>query len=463
MEVEPEAFMALLTRYHLPLEPPRSAMVENRAVFDPVTRQLIGYRQQIMLQDNSPPIVVYERRSRFSKSIHVGAYSITTTCNSTAALEVLALEMTWGLNGPPAPVRVDSKVGAGAWTPQFGGSDLTVGATSVVDISAGGSLLLNGRVAYPDFAVPTFHREIPSDDLNNAIVLVNGDNFFTIANQKGVHPPYGNQVPIPALLSGYINSETGLVTLASDQTIIAYELGTRNPLSIAFDFNDVIIKITTPCAASAEVVLRDSITPQPAICTTPASCMTDGNYFYLSGGGPGDQGAGGTWSLAPITVTATENVTLKELRAIITSDAGPITPENWDYQIRVWDSQQAMFNSPTLGNILGNMLFGVPTQGPTTYGHTGYFPPFEFMDDYDVRFNIQPAAVQVLAQQSISIGLAVIATGSPWNSFDIMESAEQGQTDLWSDSDTYPQWLNASDAPNSHSGRYAYRLSGTSF
>ena len=198
-------------------------------------------------------------------------------------------------------------------------------------------------------------------------------------------------------------------------------------------------------AVAREVKLRDSIGVNNA--------MTNGNFMFDALGGPG--GNGGDYAVIIAAFSATENVILKEVRAVVTTSGGP--PDwGWDYSIQIWDTAQSAINSPLDGNV-GGMTFDLPTQGPTLFGSTGNWVPFGVMNTYEVRFNIESLGLQVLAGQTRLIALT---TYSSFQQIAIMESQEMGPSDIAVASFMQPgEWVYLSDTPPSlHDGRLAIEI-----
>jgi len=178
-------------------------------------------------------------------------------------VDVLVTTITWGASGPAVPLKTEVQIGVGAsFTPAFGDQTLTAGMPADVipiGVTDPATITFKADAAYSDFTSPFWTRSIMNTDPQNAIVLLNGDNFFDISAQKGVQTPFDGQQDILSILSSFIDSTTGLVTLPAADMLVLYELGTTNPLSPAFDFQDLVVKTSTGCAAGQETVVKDHV------------------------------------------------------------------------------------------------------------------------------------------------------------------------------------------------------------
>jgi hypothetical protein len=210
-------------------------------------------------------------------------------------IQVLGMELRYGPTGPVVPIRLDSKLQSDPdFVPRFGGADLKVynaenppncsqNTPSTCDgietVALGGStglLVFRARAAFdPDNADhdndpwtgADFHREVLSDSANS-LVLIDGDDIDDLITQKGIHPPYGNQVPIKDFLAPYIDSQ-GKVYLDPNRILILFELGTTNTGSAAYDFQDLVIALDLNGIVQAPDVVFDSIFPNEKATGVP--------------------------------------------------------------------------------------------------------------------------------------------------------------------------------------------------
>ena len=186
-------------------------------------------------------------------------------CPNEAEVKVLANEISYGAGGPQVPTRLSYELN-GVVTQMFGGQNVTPGGQQIIALQAGQELKFWGHSAYPDFDAPYpwVNYLVPSDDAVNAAILINGDNFFTMSLAKGMQSPFGMQQSIQTILAnnnlaGAIDWNTGLVTLDTNEVIILFELGASSPASPAFDFNDLVLHVRTPCPVEQPYDLRNNI------------------------------------------------------------------------------------------------------------------------------------------------------------------------------------------------------------
>ncbi|RIL12188.1 MAG: hypothetical protein DCC75_00885 [Proteobacteria bacterium] len=169
----------------------------------------------------------------------------------TFQVQVLGTQMTYGQGGPAVPVRLDKQVYQNAvpstMQPMFGGQNLTVSATDTALLQAWQWIEFYAKFAYPNFTTPVIQNGFLSSDPNNALILVNGTNYNQVALAKGIQPAYGGQIPIPTILSGYLDGNGIVTNLTQYQMLILYELGSTDSASSAFDWNDLVLKVTADC------------------------------------------------------------------------------------------------------------------------------------------------------------------------------------------------------------------------
>lgn len=208
--------------------------------------------------------------------------------------------------GPAVPTRLEYALDGGAWQPLFGGGDVAAGAPPAVigGWTAGQVLTLRASAAYPAFGGGWHSSSVVSDDPQRVLVLLNGDNLAQRLTQVGAQPPFAGQSGLQQILTtaGYLSA--GVVQLAAHESLVFYELGTANPLSPAFDFQDLGLLLALPCDTPTEIVLRDSIGPD--------SSWTDGNFPFFSA-----RSRSANPFLVPIKIVASDDIQLKTLRMVV--------------------------------------------------------------------------------------------------------------------------------------------------
>lgn len=348
------------------------------------------------------------------------------------------------------PVRLRYRLDAGPYQDLMAGQDVALDDSDAATLTAGAELILSARLAFPGFDAPVLTREVLTDSETSALILVNGDNYNTLAAAKGVQPPYGSQLSIPAILSQYINSQTGLVTLPSNQILVLYELGTANPASPAFDFNDLILKITSSCAVGQEIVLRDSIGSDNSSTNGNLAWsnyrMTQHAAFYMT----------------PITVIPQQSMVLRRYRVIVTRQGyNQIDWASQYFQLRVWTSMQALLSNPTFGNV-ANVALPSASPAPPIFGQTG-MSSLGIRNTHELSFDLLTFNLQLAAGQSYVIGFEAKTINGTYGLLGTMESTEPGICDTQVGTTGTPpptSWPTTDLGIHRHSGRYAIELRG---
>jgi len=151
----------------------------------------------------------------------------------TVQLQILASEITLGENGPKLPVYLNySNNGSEATTRLFSNGD-AVQPGQVENFSFKGSI--NGFLLVASCRDHT----IPSDD-SNCLVMRNHDDVQGFLTRHHINKPFGDQLAIGAILKPYMRAD-GTIKLLDTQRIVLFELGTRDPTSPAYDFQDLVV------------------------------------------------------------------------------------------------------------------------------------------------------------------------------------------------------------------------------
>ncbi len=162
----------------------------------------------------------------------------------SANVQVIAREIIFSTTGEDVPVRVELDINGAGFQTLFGGGDVAVGNEQNMDLGAGGTLTFKGRAAYPDYNQPIFSLDVLSDS-TNAIVFQNGDEFNEmILALRGVQEPFDGQMKVACFVAPYFNLQTGTIQLPEGSLLILFELGTTNPNSTAYDFQDLVLLVT---------------------------------------------------------------------------------------------------------------------------------------------------------------------------------------------------------------------------
>lgn len=165
---------------------------------------------------------------------------ITITGRSTMAVEVLGGDITCGAGGPVVPTQGTLNFTLGDQTTHetFTG---TAQSIDVGTVNPGTTLTVTGKAQGASSSGSCknyqFTAESDEDHGTQVLVLMDGDT-------PPLFSPFGGQRPIDTFLQDYIDPDTGKVTIAPNQAIILYELGTTNDKSSAYDMQDLVVLAT---------------------------------------------------------------------------------------------------------------------------------------------------------------------------------------------------------------------------
>jgi len=202
-----------------------------------------------------------------------------------------------------------------------------------------------------------------------------------------------------------------------------------------------------------EIVLRDSIGIN--------SGTTDGNLAFAN------WRLNPSWFLIPFYITAPQDLTLTEFRAITCRiNSGTLNYSNYNYYFRGWSSQAAYNSNPAQGNLF-NVFFDAPSSGPVAFGNTGVLPSIGIaVTTYDIRFDLSSAGLNLAGGQSIIVVLDADRTNNPSSALPlaILESVETGDADsLCTNSSPPPNCLSLiNHSWRLHAGRAAVSIKGVS-
>ena len=176
-----------------------------------------------------------------------------------ATFAVRSVNLTWGANGPNVPVTLSAQLlaaeqGDGSTGRDlFGGNAVASGATDTFTLRNGQSYTLTAQAAHESWSV-----SYSSDgDLQQVLTLRNGD----LPSQ---FDPFQDPIALGAALEGVIDPATGEVTIADNQVLYLFELGSTDQDSEQFDLQDLVVVVTLDEPAD------------PAECEAPAEEEDDG-------------------------------------------------------------------------------------------------------------------------------------------------------------------------------------------
>lgn len=110
-----------------------------------------------------------------------------------------------------------------------------LGAQTNISVAPGTELATDGASTTGGSCSPNI--SVSSDNNSNRVLtLQNGDSIPD-------YTPYGNQLPISTITQGYIDTNQR-VTIADNQVIFLFELGSGSPGDDSYDFQDIVILAT---------------------------------------------------------------------------------------------------------------------------------------------------------------------------------------------------------------------------
>lgn len=209
------------------------------------------------------------------------------------------------------------------------------------------------------------------------------------------------------------------------------------------------LALSCATATAQDIYLRNSI--------GPTNATTNGNLPIGT-----DYTSGQNWFLAPVVFTASQTLTLKSVRLIgAQQTTTALDFSNHDWRLMIWSSYVSFVNSPTNGTLV-NVLFDVPTQGPTTYGTTGFIPGTGIRPTFELTFDVLNLDVQLQNDHEIVLAIEAVIPSTSNGRFGVMETIESGSGD-WGYSDVFPPpgGVDLAAGPwTMHSGRVSFEVIG---
>ncbi len=186
--------------------------------------------------------------------------AVITTAPCDAAITVVGAAIQSG--STPCPVTVQATAGGTTYQPFGSFESPTAGNVNtptgnprhanLANVQPGTSITVSGRSFLPGRT--SAYMTVHSNPANQQVkVLRNGDLVPDIR-------PYQNQTAAKEYLATYIDPETRRVTIAENQAIFLFELGTTSLTTAAADFQDLVVLITL--SQSGSTVTGPSTTVQ---------------------------------------------------------------------------------------------------------------------------------------------------------------------------------------------------------
>lgn len=168
---------------------------------------------------------------------------LSVNSNKTVQVNSLCAQITYGANGPQVPVKAWSSKGNAAYQALFGGANVNLNggqSTNLASGNNGDTFKFEGNAKYVRNGQTLYNATYDSTQTDQVYTLVNGDTPPLLAG-------FGGQAPVSQCIAGYLNGQTGKVTLSANQAILLFELGTnmaQHPGSPAADFQDLALLVT---------------------------------------------------------------------------------------------------------------------------------------------------------------------------------------------------------------------------
>jgi len=180
--------------------------------------------------------------------------TINVAPTSTMVVKLLGGDITCGAGGPAIPTSAKINLTGGTVltqdVPSTSEFTYTVQPNTTLNVTgvATGNSSSGGCNTY------SFSANTISNSGTQVLTLVDGDTV-------PVFTPLGGQRTIDTFLRPYISSTTGKVTLAKNQVLYLFELGSTDPRSSAYDMQDLVVLATiTPNTTTTTTTTTTSTT-----------------------------------------------------------------------------------------------------------------------------------------------------------------------------------------------------------
>ncbi len=168
---------------------------------------------------------------------NAGTVTVAKSCESE--IKVICKQITYGAGGPAIPVKMNRALNNNYFNNwMFNNTAVYEGQTYTekVATSAPASYKIKANAKYG-----SYNATYESTNKKQTMIWTNGSN--PPSNIAG----FGGQKALNACLAPYINTSTKKIKLASNESLIALELGvdvTQYPTSTAADFQDLVVLIS---------------------------------------------------------------------------------------------------------------------------------------------------------------------------------------------------------------------------
>ncbi|MBN8550811.1 MAG: hypothetical protein J0M12_15965 [Deltaproteobacteria bacterium] len=336
----------------------------------------------------------------------------SNTVNFTYGVEVFINEVA--CSGVHTPTTLAYQLGNDAPVPLFGGNPVSTGMTGSFSIPAtGASLRFIATFATPSGCIAGSPR--PSDDPNQSMTFINGQNVPDLLAAKNVTLQYQGQQALPNRLAelGFIDN-LGNATLPPDKSVLVFEAANYSSSSAAIDMNDLGIVLTAPGPQAVDLVMHDTI-------------GSDTSATDLALGIPSQISPDHTSFVFPVSLfTAPETGTLSQLKVVGYDYQSNSHPNNWTYEVSFYSSLAGVAAFPLYGDIanftfspsqMTRVPFGTPP--PTAFGPSSYL----------LTFDLSNQQIPVSAGQGLYFVLRIVTYPGLDGTFRVSTSAIGGPYD----------------------------------
>jgi hypothetical protein len=191
--------------------------------------------------------------------------SIKVVSTSTMSVKLLGGDITCGAGGPAIPTSATLNLTGGTAlsqaVPSIGEFTYTVQPNTILNVTG----LAKGNNSSGSCKKYSYSANTVNNSGTQVLTLVNGDTV-------PIFTPFGGQKAIDAFLQPYINATTGKVTLAKNQALYLFELGSTNSQESSYDMQDLVVLATvTPNTTTTTSTTSTTTTTTATATASPAT------------------------------------------------------------------------------------------------------------------------------------------------------------------------------------------------
>lgn len=171
--------------------------------------------------------------------------TVTIRKQATMNIRVLGSEITCGEDGDPIGTTAAYNLVQGTLVNQSSLSTIApLGVQNNILVAPGTDLTVDGTSSTGGSCSPNISVS-SNTSTNRVLTLRNGDSIPD-------YTPYGNQLPIATISQGYIDANNR-ITIANNEVIFLFELGSGSPGDPSFDMQDLVMLATITPASTTTV------------------------------------------------------------------------------------------------------------------------------------------------------------------------------------------------------------------